>query len=244
LQLRAGRGIGMLPGGALLAVGGSSGKVESYPYSGTPGGGGSGGTILLQSPVGLFAGMIDVRGGSGGEFHHIPGGPSEPNYRVVGGDGGRGYLRVEQLSRPSIGSLGAVFPPALADNTGTLDEQDLQSGARSLWYLAQPHARQSYLRYEIEAEVGGQRVLYSDDPRVGLPAVLGYAPFGFFLQGARMDRANRVPLPNTETHWVLRAADLNRESSDGVRWTLVFDKSYLGTSVSLVVRRVVLRLYE
>jgi hypothetical protein len=190
--------------------------------------------VLIQTPNHLLLGALNAGGGAGGFFFDPSLSPPR-GYRSEGGNGGPGYARLESIPRPAAAALGSMTPPATADNTGLLLDADLVTGARSLWY----HSGTSrYLRYEIEADVGPNRVVFSDDPRVGPPAVLGFAPIAFFLQGAVVDPRTRMPSPATIGPWHLRSGDLLPENGTGLRWFLLFDRAFLGSNVNLVVRRV------
>jgi hypothetical protein len=232
LLLRAGLGVLTMPGSSVLAQGGRCFETLRTGCA-MPGGGGSGGSVLIQTPTHLLLGALHVTGGAGGFFFDLS--LDQPGYRSDGGIGGPGYARLESVPRPAAAALGNVTPPATADNTGFLFESDLVTGARSLWY----HSGTSrYLRYEIEADVGPNRVVFSDDPRVGPPAVLGFAPIAFFLQGAVVDPRTRMPAPATIGPWHLRSGDLLPENGTGLRWFLLFDRAFLGSGVDLVVRSV------
>jgi hypothetical protein len=233
LLLRAGLGVLTMPGSELLAKGGSC--FETFRFeAAAPGGGGSGGSVLIQTPNHLLLGALSVVGGSGG-FFFDPSADPPRGYRTEGGNGGPGYARLESVPRPAAAALGNVSPPATADNTGLLAESDLVTGARSLWY----HSGSSrYLRYEIAADVGANRVVFSDDPRVGPQAVLGFAPVAFFVQGAIVDPRTLAPAPGSLGPWRLRAGDLRNDNGTGLRWFLLFDRAFLGSGVNLVVRSV------
>jgi hypothetical protein len=86
-------------------------------------------------------------------------------------------------------------------------------------------------------------VRFSDEPTRGLPALPGFAPIGFFLQGATLDGGGQ-PVPGSLTPWRFRAGDLSTQNGNGFRWLLWFDRGYLGSSVSLVVRRVSVWMIE
>jgi hypothetical protein len=233
LLLRAGLGVLTMPGSAILAEGGTCLETAARGCA-APGGGGSGGSVLIQTPNHLLLGALNAGGGSGGFFFdptiNVPNG-----YRTEGGNGGPGYARLESIPRPAAAALGNVSPPATADNTGLLAESDLVTGARSLWY----HSGSSrYLHYEIVADVGANRVVFSDDPRVGPQAVLGFAPVAFFVQGAIVDPRTLAPAPGSIGPWRLRAGDLRNDNGTGLRWFLLFDRAFLGSGVNLVVRSV------
>lgn len=83
------------PGGRAPIPGQVDGNDVDQNAMPTPGGGGSGGSVLLQSlevVLASFAGVVDLRGGLGGEN---PGGISQNN-PSRGGSGGAGIVRIEK----------------------------------------------------------------------------------------------------------------------------------------------------
>jgi hypothetical protein len=242
LLLRAGGSLGMSPEGRILARGGSC-FATVFATAPSPGGGGSGGSVILQagalsSPV--LTGLIDVSGGKGG-FVHDPTTNQPRGYRSAGGDGGPGYVRVEVARQQlEVSELGTVLPAADAHNVGILDETndaDPITGARSLWYSTDRLFPPEYVRFEIEALIGGVPRVFSDDPSKGEQPRLASTPVVFYLQSAQVD-SRLEPDPITMSGWVTTMQALNQQRGNGFRFVLLFDRSILGPATSLEVQRV------
>ncbi len=125
-------------GGRLAARGGNGAPGRGKPlgvgtaaqygeWSGACGGGGSGGAILVQvtdSLVFTQGAELDVTGGQGGR----PGTTIDPNilnkdWYPIGGDGGRGRVRLEAgrgVNLPSSVDLNGVIPPVAEGSTSTV----------------------------------------------------------------------------------------------------------------------------
>ena len=147
LQLTAGRST--ILDGLISATGGDGGS--SLPSMGiefelptldqnqaSPGGGGSGGAVLLRAPsVVLGTGLIDVSGGVGGLG--VQG--------SVGGDGGIGLVRVEDRLGPNplaIAPSVVPFDPGVPDSINILSVAQLQPGVQrpdSISTLTSPWVR-------------------------------------------------------------------------------------------------------
>jgi hypothetical protein len=226
----------------LISRGGSAGNPTRGDY-GTPGGGGSGGSILVQcgSDHYVMGGTLDVRGGVGGVWEDQSQIPNHGFLRTDGGNGGGGYARLEAIPAPSASNAGTILPPASAKNVGLLTDRDFASGAQSLWYHTGKTFPPKILRYEIDAEVGGQPKKYSDDPAFGPDGPgTGFDPIAIFLQGAEVSQTTLEPDPPTIGKWVQSSRELEAQGATGFRWMLIFDREFLGPTVSVVVKRVAL----
>jgi hypothetical protein len=191
----------------------------------------------------VLTGVIDVSGGKGGVFHDRTARPTpDPppdGVKTIGGDGGGGYVRIE-AARQTARDVGTVIPPIDQHNLGVLDEQrdpDLVTGAQSLWYRTDRLFPPEYVRYVIEAEVGGVRRVFSDDPGRGVPAVLGQSPIAFFLQSAQVDSRSE-PDPFTLSRWLTTTNQINLERGNGFRFLILFDRGILGPGESLEVKKI------
>ncbi|MBI5849773.1 MAG: LamG domain-containing protein [Planctomycetes bacterium] len=223
-------------GGSAAVVSLATANTRGAP---TPGGGGSGGTILLQV-VGARAmnGAIDVRGGDGGRY-------ASGVFRASagGGIGGAGFLRVETPNQaPSLPSLGTVEPPAVADNAGVLVERDQRAGFQSVWVSCGALTAPLWVRYVVRADVDGIPRVFSDDPTLGPPAAEGSAPLVFLVQGADTDLAGALLAEPRIGRWHAQvgAFDPSRGSLEadarlGFRWRLSIDRTL---SADVVVREV------
>lgn len=148
IQASAGRLVQLF--GRIDASGGDGGRVATAALPGTPtvnntgatpGGGGSGGGVLVQArtvDIAFVPNRIDIRGGLGGA------GDSS----AVGGEGGPGLVRVEDLTNldpnvidDSVSANAGPTPPS-SDNWVTVGTFDVEtsgpgalSGAQSCWML-------------------------------------------------------------------------------------------------------------
>jgi hypothetical protein len=195
IALRAGDQLRISANAAILANGGSAGISPSSTAAtarSAPGGGGSGGSVVLQSGRNAdIQGTVDVRGGVRGRVARTSPPTTNPAFggflETEGGSGSKGFLRLELPTEPSPGAMPGALPVASAENVGQLVEQDATSGFVSTFYSTDQAFGPEFVRYEITAIVGGQTVVYSDDPNVGLPAQPGTAPIRAYWQGGSMD---------------------------------------------------------
>ena len=201
IGLRAGDFLNVAPVGSVLAGGGwaadSPAGVAAGPQC-APAGGGSGGSMVLQSGgLAMVLGLLDVRGGLGGQFNRSSSPPLPPigaTVQIAGGSGAPGFVRFELPTAPTPGHLVGMLPPATAANVGTLAETDDLVGCRSKFYPTGLVSGPTYLRYEVRATVGGVPTVFSDDPAVSAtPAQVG-APVRILLQAADLDPTTGQPL--------------------------------------------------
>ncbi|MFY9341556.1 MAG: hypothetical protein WAT39_03645, partial [Planctomycetota bacterium] len=170
-----------------------------------PAGGGSGGSIVLQSGrqvefVGAL-GSISVVGGTGGVFNRSasgsPGGTSPPGGAIVqiaGGDGSPGFVRLETPTLPALSQLASMQPAANANNLGVLTERDDLVVCRSKFYSTGLIFGPEFARYEIRGTVDGVPFVLSDDAAVSPQAATIGAPIRALFQGAQLDLATNEPL--------------------------------------------------
>ncbi|MBK8976516.1 MAG: hypothetical protein IPM29_11415 [Planctomycetes bacterium] len=250
MLLRVGGPFEVATGGSVEARGGACGAtVSSFTVAArgvpSPGGGGSGGSLLLQLAGGISQqGTLDVSGGRGGEAFLV----GFYNLNIRAGDGAPGMVRVETPgTAPSLASLGTVAPAAVPENAGVLTERDALSGFQTLFVgLTQEFFPPTFKRYEIDATVGTTSMVFSDDPSVGTAALPNSgSALVFYIQGVDIDAvtgqpaANAVPGP-----WRNYVGDfgigggnpgLNSDATLGFRWVLLLDTS---VSTNVVVHEV------
>jgi hypothetical protein len=183
---------------AVIDVSGGNGKTTTNSNRCiAPGGGGSAGTVLFQ--VGqdpTLRGTLRAKAGLGGRlfFQNI-----FPTYsiEIFGGDGARGQLRLEVPSDPRLDKIGTT-DPVDAKVVALLADRDDFVAIRSLYYFTGEVLPPRFTHYELEATIGGETRVFSDDPTKGSgqraipwdPTV----PVGLLVQGARViDGAPTLP---------------------------------------------------
>ncbi len=194
-----GPGVVSCRGGGGLAYSSTNGGL--FP---SPGGAGSGGSILLQvenSGQLSLGGLLDVRGGAANTLHIVAfAGLGTAN--ATSGAGGRGYVRVE-ADGVTMAQVGQV-QPAAASNTnafGSMDDQDDYSGFASLWRSTRQVFQPGYVNYRLVARIAGQSVTFTDSTLPGEfnPANRDDLPLRVYIQGgpvnASNDQLEGVPSP-------------------------------------------------
>jgi hypothetical protein len=219
-------------GGAGVLINGDSPLTQVADLNNgvsSPGGGGSGGSFLLQSSDSVsFQGTVDTAGGAGSRTGFIL--SSAINQVTQAGSGAPGFYRLEAPGPITFAGAGTPAYVA-ADNSGPLTDRDDHSGSRSLWLLPPTSELPVYLRYELVVDVAGSTVTFSDDPAVSL--LRADDPNGaavLRIQGARTDPLTGLVVPSTIGPWrtslVPGAADsVNRDRAKVVRFDLVLNKN-------------------
>jgi len=202
---------------------------QNYGIS-SPGGGGSGGSVLLQSAGNVsVAGQLDTSGGPGSRTGSI----SNPvlNVQSQAGAGSNGFVRLE--AGGAVQFTGTSVPAIVnGTHTGTLTDRDDKTGSRSLWMVPPTSHLPVYLRYELLADVGGNTLLFSDDATVStLRADDPAGPVLLRVQGARIDPLTSQIDPATIGPWRSSvmpggADSLNRDRATAARFDLVLNKSH------------------
>ena len=240
LALRAGASVVVGATGRLQARGGDGVLINgdnpttpvvdnSYGIS-SPGGGGSGGSVLVQSGGGIFvtAGVIDTRGGAGSRNGLSS--PVQLSINSQAGNGASGYYRFEGFPVQVQAGPGTEPPYSALQNVGLLNDRDDVTGSRSTWLLTSSSALPVYLRYELLVDIQGNTVLFSDDPSVS--TLRADDPNGAVVlrfQGGRLDPVTGQVPPSTIGPWRTTLApgvnSLNRDLATGLRFDLVLRKS-------------------
>lgn len=189
-----------------------------------PGGGGSGGSFLLQSAGAIGSvGLVDTSGGTGSFTNGIS--PANFNLDNRGGNGSPGLVRVEARTGTSL--TGSFVPPP---STAALADADAGSGSRSRWFSTGSFGLPFFLRYELLADVVGTATLFSDDPAYGQPADGPGAPVRVRFQTARrrpdgtIDPASLGPWRDYVGPWQA-GLGIGRDAGDAFRFDLVIDTS-------------------
>lgn len=226
-------------GGRILCEGGKAAFDDSqFIVRGmmTPGGGGSGGSLFMQiHRTTSNLGLISVKGGAGGVTKGSYGDTLFRGAVATGGAGSNGILHFETSGDPRNYPVGTTVPamPPVAK----LDPKEMDDlvAVRSQWYPVSLLFPPTFIRYEIEAVIGGKAVTYSDDPAVGQLASGTSSPLRFTVQGAQLERnavGKLVPKPNTTptrfTPYVgpfsTKQPSLHGSKSTGYRFVLTLDR--------------------
>lgn len=223
-------------------------NVASGPHWGipAPGGGGSGGSILLQASRDLsMTGLVDTSGGAGSRTDGILPNSSTASLDIDNraGSGAPGYYRFE--SGRNLGVVTAASVPAYdpARNAAALRsvDRDPASGSRSLWRSTGFVFPPEWLRYEMEVDVDGDGVtdrLYTDDPTLAGGFGVANDPLGpvtVMFQGARVNSIG-VPDPVTIRQWRFLVGDtlgvgINSDLPTGFRFQLIFNTALFPNAV-------------
>ena len=149
----------------------------------------------------------------------------------AGGDGGYGFVRLEDENVVGTGALGNVAgPPLGSDNFGLLRDRDSWTGMRSTWYPSpgvngEPHWR----NYVLRATVGGAPVVYSDLASIYNPAFGIGVPIQLYVQTAWIDaQGNPKSAPGPWRRFVGDDGPLpglNADRGNGFRFLVLFDRS-------------------
>lgn len=247
MALRAGGSLRVAPTGRLLARGGNAanntGTSTTSPQP-SPGGGGSGGSILLQSARTVdISGLVDVRGGLGGQFDRqasLATPPTGGRFKIAGGNGAPGYGRLELPTAPAPTQFVALQPAATAQNVGALTDTDDLAVCRSKNYSTGLIFGPDYARYEIHATMGGLPVVFSDDPAVSTtPAQVG-APVRALFQSVNLDLATGLPLNvgpwRTSVRTSSTQTGIASDAFNGFRFILLLDRA---VATNVVIEKVV-----
>ncbi|MFK7742887.1 MAG: Ig-like domain-containing protein [Planctomycetota bacterium] len=251
MALRAGRTLRLGAQARLLAHGGSATDFNGASASAqvAPAGGGSGGSIVLQSAgEAELNGLIDVRGGAGGDFdRQSPGGGVAPvGGRVVieGGDGGDGFVRFELPTAPLIGDLASMEPAATADNVGPLVEVDELIAIKSNFYSTELVFGPAFSHYVIEATVDGMPMVFSDNPAISTMEASVGAPLRALFQAANLDVTTSEVLEVRPWRTSVRSSSsqtgIASDGFNGYRFLLLQDRS-LAANVTVEQLTVVYR---
>jgi|GEM_PF-2718466 len=128
LQIETARSVNVATSGRIYAEGGDGGTISGVSLSLPGGGGGAGGQMLIRAREDIkFSedSVISVLGGTGGGFG------------IMGGDGGAGFIRLENAGnnlKPSS-YVTTTFPPVDVMNLGIFPAQEGQSLAISKFYF-------------------------------------------------------------------------------------------------------------
>jgi hypothetical protein len=238
--MRVGRDLTVTAEGAVEAKGGS-GLLYSTGYSTigppAPGGGGSGGTVVMQVGGSLFqAGIINAAGGVGGSWNLAVIGVAKCN----GGQGSGGMIRLEMPTAPAPGILGNTIPIPTAKNVDQLRESDVNTGFQSRWYSTKLLFPPTFLYYLVETMDGSAPLVFSDDPTKGVFAGYGKnQAVTVLFQGAKVNSSTGQPETGSLKPWreyvgSFGGGALNLDNVTGFRFMVVVNR---GVASNLTVRK-------
>lgn len=237
IAIRSGGDLVLVGGSVIEARGGNgatfsatslasiSNTNRAYP---SPGGGGSGGSILLQSQTNVIqSGLLDTTGGQPSTVTGVT--PTQVAAGTRGGAGSEGFVRLEVPS--GLINAGTTIPTASGANVGVLTDVDEAVADISRWYGTQLVFPPTFIRYEMEVDYGNGVVqTFSDDPAVGPLANDPNEPVRLQLQGARVSALTGIADESTIGPWRDFGGDLsgtpslNNDSATGYRIRLTFNR--------------------
>jgi hypothetical protein len=241
IALRAGDSLRLGATGRILAGGGSAANSPPGIAAGpqiAPAGGGSGGSVVLQSgDAAEILGLIDVRGGQGGNFLRSSPPPATPpagvTIQIDGGDAAPGFVRFEMPGDPTPSQLPGMMPAATASNVAPLEETDDVVACRSKFYATGLLFGPQYVHYEIHAVVDGLPTVYTDDPALpGVPALPGQAVRALW-QSATLDPVTGDPLLVRPWRTAVRSTStqpgIASDGLNGFRFMIMVDRALAQT---------------
>jgi len=195
-----------------------------------PGGGGSGGSFLLQSGVDMvIGGTIDTRGGNGSSTGNIATG----QFAVLSqaGAGATGTYRLEAVTPITFG--GTSFPThAPATHIGTLTDRDPLSGCVSLWRSTNLVFPPQWLNYELDVDNDGNGtvdITYTDTGAAGTQMANDpNGPVVIKFQGARVAQSTGLPIEGTTGPWRFGIGSgggpgISLDDATGLRFMMTFN---------------------
>lgn len=234
-------GIMTVAGTASLQAKGGAGVIVSGRVNNTqnntdwgiscPGGGGSGGSFLLQSGQDLvFGGSLDTSGGAGSRTGNIA--TTQVNIQSTAGAGSNGFYRLE--AGGSVTFNGTGVPAFVAGtNSGALTDRDDFSGCMSLWYSTSQVFPPEWLRYELDVDTDGNGtvdITYTDSGAAGTQmAVDPLGPMTIKFQGARLLQSTGTPELGSEGQWRTGIGSgagpgIGLDSPTGFRFSMTFNR--------------------
>jgi hypothetical protein len=198
-----------------------------------PGGGGSGGSFLLQSGADLtVSGPINTSGGDGSRTAQIQG---VANINVVSqaGAGSPGFYRVEAAGNLSFTASGNVPAYNAGQNAGALTDRDFYTVSASVWRSTNRIFPPQWLRYEMDVDTDGNGtvdITYTDTGALGTQLANDPSgPVTVRFQGAQMAQSSNEPISGTIGAWrygvgTSAGPGINQDSPIGFRFLLTFNR--------------------
>lgn len=215
LALRAGGNVTLGANSVLTSRGGAgvfiNGDDKGTPTTkdsnwgvSSPGGGGSGGSFLVQAGGDLEAsGLFDTTGGEGSEIKEVflnVVTVAPYNITAKAGAGSPGFYRLESPTPVDWNSV-LVSVPAFnaAANTGALVDRDDITASMSVWRWSGRVFPPTWLRYELDVDTDGDGLVditYTDSGAPGTQKANDLAgPVTIQFQGATLNQTGTAPVP-------------------------------------------------
>jgi hypothetical protein len=247
VALRAGNDLTLFSTGSVLVRGGrgvvingddlASGTQDVNFGVSSPGGGGSGGSAVLQSSRTVtVAGLLDASGSAGSRTSNVSATSATVEINVVSqaGAGSNGFYRLEGgtdvVFNGAVGTVPAYVP---TDNRGPLNDRDAQSGDLSKWRGTNLIFPPTWLRYELDVDTDGDGVAditYTDSGDPGTQKANDPAgPLVILFQGAKIDQTGTQPIPGTIRGWregigIGAGPGIQQDSVTGFRFTITYNR--------------------
>ena len=245
LAIRAGAGI-VVGATALLQARGGQGVLINGDNPGTPtadiafgvsspGGGGSGGSFLLQSgrDLSVSGGVIDTSGGAGSRTGLTS--PATIAAVCQAGSGSSGFYRLEAVGQVNFnGGTGTVPAFVAGTNNATLTDRDSASGDTSTWRGTGLVFPPTWERYELDVDENGDGSIdttYTDSGAAGtLKANDPNGPVVILFQGATLNQAGTEPIPGSIKQWREGVGNgsgpgLSLDAVTGFRFLLTYNRA-------------------
>lgn len=250
VAIRSGGRMVIHPTAELSSRGGDGVLITGQIGHSSPGGGGSGGSFLLQSAQAVSVlGNINTRGGMGSR-NNLSQNPSD-RVQAQAGNGSTGFFRLEA---PSVAHSGASVPAFVAgENSGPLTDTDPLSGDVSLWYSASALFPPQWQYYELDVDMDGDGTIditYTDsgepgtfkaseiDGPVNLPLVIRF-------QGANLNQAGTEPIeepgPWRDGIGAAGGQGINLDAVGGFRFAITYNTALYPNLVVRELRVLALR---
>jgi hypothetical protein len=244
LAIRAGGRITIHETGRIQARGGmgvvingdnpATGVADSTFGISSPGGGGSGGSILLQSGNSiavLGSSQLDTSGGPGSRNAFVTVAAILVGLNCQAGAGSPGFFRLESPGTISLSPSAVTVPAPTANTTGPLTDTDGFSTDGSKWRSTGFIFPPQWLRYELDVDSDGDGVAdtFYTDAAGGTKANSAVGPVRIFFQGAQLPQNSTTPVAGTIGKWregvgVDSGPGIAQDSVNGFRFLLIYNQ--------------------
>ncbi len=249
IALRAGGDLLVASTGQILVRGGRGVVINGDNPSTTtadvdfgvssPGGGGSGGSVLLQSGKALTVqGLLDASGGAGSRVSNVSvfsTAPTQISVVTQAGAGSSGFYRLEAGGTLAFnGPITTVPTYDPATNSGPLTDRDDRSGDVSTWIGTGEIFPPTWQYYELDVDPDGNGPLpvttYTDTGASGTAKANDPAgPVTIQFQGARIGQDGVTPIEGTIKSWregvgIGAGPGIQQDSVTGFRFQLLYNR--------------------